>query len=68
MTLLQKFVEIGGGSITMTVASASIETRVSYQLFQSSVISRSLAPVNEKHCVEKKYLAAKDGMLHFVAR
>jgi hypothetical protein len=43
----------------MTVASASIETRVSYQLFQSSVISRSLAPVNEKTLCREEVLGGQ---------
>src|SRR6266700_1866554 len=58
-------------TITMTVASASTEARVSYQLFQSSSMLWPLesAPSTEKIPLSKERASAiKIAMLRFVAR
>ena len=59
-------------TITMTVASASAEVRVSYQLFQSSSMRWPLSSARpallKMHSVERSASATKNAMVRFVAR
>ena len=69
---LTQFPEAATTTITTTVASASTEARVSYQLFQSSSmrwpLSKARPALRKSQCVDRTCLCQQNAMLRFVAR